>query len=79
MMQIYKLYAKSKHIVGKLLLLNVDAVVYWIVWDVEKAALEVQEYQKAIEHITQTGLKYTIGKHELSVLLQECDKIAEDL
>lgn len=25
---------------------NVDAVVYWTVWDVEKAALEVQEYQK---------------------------------
>ena len=27
---------------------NVDAVVYWTVWDVEKAALEVQEYQRAI-------------------------------
>lgn len=58
---------------------NVDAVVYWTVWDVEKAALEVQEYQKAIEHITQTGLRDTIGKHELSDLLQERDKIAEDL
>ena len=34
---------------------NVDAVVYWTVWDVEKAALEVQEYQRAIEHIAQTG------------------------
>lgn len=58
---------------------NVDAVVYWTVWDAEKAALEVQEYQKAIEHIAQTGLRDTIGKHELSVLLQERDKIAEDL
>lgn len=58
---------------------NVDAVVYWTVWDVEKAALEVQEYQKAIEQITQTGLRDTIGKHELSTLLQERDKIAEDL
>ena len=58
---------------------NVDAVVYWTVWDVEKAALEVQEYQKAIEHISQTGLRDTIGKHELSTLLQERDKIAEDL
>ena len=43
---------------------NVDAVVYWTVWDVEKAVLEVQD---------------TIGKHELSTLLQERDKIAEDL
>ena len=58
---------------------NVDAVVYWTVWDVEKAALEVQEYQKAIEHIAQTGLRDTIGKHELSELLQERDKIADDL
>lgn len=58
---------------------NVDAVVYWTVWDVEKAALEVQEYQTAIEHIAQTGLRDTIGKHELSELLQERDKIAEDL
>ena len=58
---------------------NVDAVVYWTVWDVEKAALEVQEYQIAIEHIAQTGLRDTIGKHELSDLLQERDKIADDL
>lgn len=58
---------------------NVDAVVYWTVWDVEKAALEVQEYQEAIEHIAQTGLRDTIGKHELAILLQERDKIAEDL
>ena len=58
---------------------NVDTVVYWTVWDVEKAALEVQEYQTAIEQIAQTGLRDTIGKHELSTLLQERDKIAEDL
>ena len=58
---------------------TVDAVVYWTVWDVEKAVLEVQDYQEAIEHIAQTGLRDTIGKHELSTLLQERDKIAEDL
>lgn len=58
---------------------NVDAVVYWTVWNVEKAVLEVQDYQEAIEHIAQTGLRDTIGKHELSTLLQERDKIAEDL
>ena len=58
---------------------NVDAVVYWTVWDVEKAALEVQDYQTAIEHIAQTGLRDTIGKHELSTLLQERDRIADDL
>lgn len=58
---------------------NVDAVVYWTVWDVEKAALEVQEYERAIFYIAQTGLRDIIGKHELADILQERDKIAEDL
>ena len=58
---------------------TVVAVVYWPVWESEQAALEVQEYQTASEHIAQTGLRDTIGKHELATLLQERDKIAEDL
>ncbi len=58
---------------------NVDAVVYWTVWDVEKAALEVQEYEKAISFIAQTDLRDIIGKHELADLLQDREKIAEDL
>ncbi len=58
---------------------NVDAVVYWTVWDAEKAALEVQEYEKAISFIAQTGLRDMIGKHELAELLQERDKVGEDL
>lgn len=58
---------------------NVDAVVYWTVWDVEKAALEVQEYVKAISFVAQTDLRDIIGKHELADLLQDREKIAEDL
>jgi uncharacterized membrane protein YqiK len=58
---------------------NVDAVVYWTVWDVEKAALEVQDYAKAIAFIAQTGLRDTIGKHELSDLLSDREKISNEL
>lgn len=58
---------------------NVDAVVYWTVWDAEKAALEVQEYQTAIFQIAQTALRDMIGKNELADLLQEREKIADDL
>ncbi|HKI87842.1 MAG TPA: slipin family protein [Draconibacterium sp.] len=56
---------------------NVDAIVYWTVWDVEKAALEVQEYIRAVGYIAQTGLREIIGKHELADLLQNREKIAE--
>ncbi|HSG27783.1 MAG TPA: slipin family protein [Candidatus Krumholzibacterium sp.] len=58
---------------------NVDAVVYWTVWDVEKAALEVQKYYQAVSYIAQTGLRDIIGKHDLADLLQHREKIAEDL
>lgn len=58
---------------------NVDAVVYWTVWDVEKAALEVQDYEKAVAYIAQTGLRDTIGKYELSDLLSDREKISAEL
>ena len=58
---------------------NVVAALYWTVWDVEKAAFEVQDYMTAVQYIAQTGLRDIIGKHELADLLQERDKIAEDL
>jgi regulator of protease activity HflC (stomatin/prohibitin superfamily) len=58
---------------------NVVAVLYWTIWDVEKAALEVQEYNAAIEYVAQTGLRDIIGKHELADLLQDREKIASDL
>lgn len=59
--------------------MNVDAVVYWMVWDVEKAALEVQDYQDAVYYVAQTGLRDIIGKHDLADLLQHREKIGEAL
>jgi regulator of protease activity HflC (stomatin/prohibitin superfamily) len=58
---------------------NVDAVVFWMVWDTEKAALEVTEYVRAVYYIAQTSLRDTIGKHDLADLLQNREKIAEAL
>jgi regulator of protease activity HflC (stomatin/prohibitin superfamily) len=58
---------------------DVDAVVYWTVWDVEKAALEVERYIEAVTYLVQTGLRDIIGRHELADLLQNREKIAEAL
>ncbi len=58
---------------------DVDAVVYWTVWDVEKAALEVRRYVEAVTYMAQTGLRDIIGRHELADLLQNREKIAEAL
>lgn len=58
---------------------NVDAVVYWMVWDVEKAALEVEKYIEAVSYVAQTGLRDIIGRNELAGLLQHREEIAEAL
>ncbi len=58
---------------------NVDAVVYWTVWDAEKAALEVRKYIKAVTYVAMTSLRDIIGKHELADLLQNRDKLATEL
>jgi regulator of protease activity HflC (stomatin/prohibitin superfamily) len=58
---------------------TVDAIVFWTVWDVEKAALEVQTYDQVVSYYSLTGLRDIIGKHELADLLQNREKIAESL
>ena len=44
---------------------NVDAVLFWLVYDPEKAALEVQEYQQAVSWAAQTALRDIIGRTSL--------------
>ncbi|HLK55956.1 MAG TPA: slipin family protein [Chthonomonadaceae bacterium] len=48
---------------------DVDAVLFWIVWDAEKAALEVADYRQAIFWAAQTALRDVIGETQLSDLL----------
>jgi regulator of protease activity HflC (stomatin/prohibitin superfamily) len=49
---------------------NVDAVLFWMVHDAEKAALEVQNYRYTVSWAAQTALRDIIGKTSLSDLLQ---------
>lgn len=49
---------------------NVDAIAFWVVYDAERAALEVQVYQQAVVLSAQTALRDAIGKHDLSELIQ---------
>jgi regulator of protease activity HflC (stomatin/prohibitin superfamily) len=48
---------------------DVDAVLFWLVWDAEKAALEVQDYRMAIAWAAQTALREVIGQMDLASIL----------
>jgi regulator of protease activity HflC (stomatin/prohibitin superfamily) len=58
---------------------NVDAVLFWLVYDPEKAALEVQEYQQAVSWAAQTALRDIIGRTSLGDLLKGRERIEEEL
>jgi regulator of protease activity HflC (stomatin/prohibitin superfamily) len=58
---------------------NVDAVLFWMVNDVEKAALEVQSYHDAVTWAAQTALRDIIGRTSLTDLLRGRERIEEEL
>jgi regulator of protease activity HflC (stomatin/prohibitin superfamily) len=58
---------------------SVDAVLFWMVHDVQKAALEVQDYSQAVSWAAQTALRDIIGRTELTVLLRGREKIEQEL
>jgi regulator of protease activity HflC (stomatin/prohibitin superfamily) len=58
---------------------NVDAVLFWMVHDVQKAALEVQDYAQAVSWAAQTALRDIIGRTTLSDLLRGRERIEAEL
>jgi SPFH domain / Band 7 family len=58
---------------------NVDAVLFWMVYDPEKAALEVQDYKLAVSWAAQTALRDIIGRTPLTVLLRGREQIESQL
>jgi regulator of protease activity HflC (stomatin/prohibitin superfamily) len=58
---------------------NVDAIAFWIVYDAERAALEVQRYEQAVVLAAQTALRDAIGKHDLAELIQSRKELGRGL
>src|ERR1700682_1928477 len=58
---------------------NVDAIVFWLVWNAEKSILEVEDYVQAITMSAQTGLRESIGRHELAQMITERESLGREL
>jgi regulator of protease activity HflC (stomatin/prohibitin superfamily) len=58
---------------------DVDAVLFWLVWDAEKAALEVENYRAAITWAAQTALREVIGVLDLADILVGRARMDKDL
>lgn len=58
---------------------NVDAIVFWTVWDAKKSILEVSDYVDAVLFGAQTALRESIGKHMLAEMITERDQLGKEL
>lgn len=58
---------------------HVDAICFWMIWDAQKAILEVQDFMEAVTLSAQTALRDAIGTHDLSALLSDRDQVGAKL
>ena len=58
---------------------NVDAIVFWVVWNAEKSILEVENFIDAITMSAQTALRESIGRHELAQMITERETLGHEL
>jgi regulator of protease activity HflC (stomatin/prohibitin superfamily) len=58
---------------------NVDAIVFWMVWNAEKAILEVEDFLAAVQMSAQTALRESIGRHELAQMITERETLGQEL
>lgn len=58
---------------------NVDAIVFWLVWNAEKSILEVMNFEDAITLSAQTALRESIGRHDLAQMITEREMLGREL
>jgi regulator of protease activity HflC (stomatin/prohibitin superfamily) len=58
---------------------NVDAIIFWMVWNAEKSILEVENFIDAITLSAQTALRESIGRHELAQMITERETLGREL
>ncbi len=58
---------------------NVDAIIFWLVWNAEKAIFEVENFIEAITYSSQTALRESIGRHQLAQMITEREMLGREL
>jgi regulator of protease activity HflC (stomatin/prohibitin superfamily) len=72
-------FAAQKTLTKDTVPVDVDAVLFWVVWDAEKAALEVEDYKAAVDWAAQTALRDITGRMMLADILVGRSTIDQEL
>ncbi|MCL2440670.1 MAG: slipin family protein [Treponema sp.] len=72
-------FSTQKTLTSDSVTVNVDAICFWLVWDPQKAVLEVENYVDAVVLSSKTALRTSISSHDLSTFLERSDIIEKQI
>ena len=72
-------FSTQKTLTGDSVTVDVDALCFWLVWDPQKAVLEVENYIDAVVLSSKTALRNAISNHDLSTFLERSDLIEKQI
>ena len=72
-------YAQQETLTGDSVTVRVDAFCFWLVWDPQKAALEVENYEEAVALASKAALRNVISKNDLTTFLARGDLIEKQI
>jgi regulator of protease activity HflC (stomatin/prohibitin superfamily) len=72
-------FAAQETLTGDSVTVTVDAICFWLVWDPEKAVLEVENYQDAVILSAKTALRNSVSSHDLSTFLEHGEIIQKQI
>ncbi|WP_314010101.1 SPFH domain-containing protein [Cryptobacterium curtum] len=72
-------FGAEETLTSDLVPVNVDAVLFWMVFDPEKACNEVEDYASAVTWVAQTAMRKAIGRNTVAEVAAKRDQIDEEL
>jgi regulator of protease activity HflC (stomatin/prohibitin superfamily) len=72
-------FSAQKTLTGDSVTVDVDAICFWLVWDPQKAVLEVENYADAVVYSSKTALRNAVSSHDLSTFLERSDVIEKQI
>ena len=72
-------FGAEETLTADLVPVTVDAVLFWVVWDAEKACVEVEDYYAAISYLAQTSLREAVGRSTVGEVALRRDQLDEEI
>lgn len=72
-------FGAEKTLTSDLVPVNIDAVLFWMVWDAQKACMEVEDYPAAVLYVAQTAMRDAIGRMSVAEVALSREQLDKEL